>query len=128
MNRIVLDASAILAVIGGEAGAEKLTPNLLADAIASAVNLAEVHTKLVSRGWTYDQAWEDATSPVREIVSFDEEHARIAGDLVTQTRHLGLSLGDRACLALGIALKLPVYTAEKAWKKLKVGVRIHVIR
>jgi PIN domain nuclease of toxin-antitoxin system len=128
MKRIVLDASAILAVIGGEPGAEKLTPDLLARAVGSSVNLAEVQTRLVSRGWTADQAWEDATSPVREIVSFDEEQARIAGDLVIQTRHIGLSLGDRACFALGIALKLPVYTAEKAWKKLKVGVRIHVIR
>jgi ribonuclease VapC len=128
MNRIVLDASAILAVIGGEPGAEKLTPDLLARAVVSTVNLAEVQTKLVSRGWTSEQAWEDATSPVREVVSFDEEQARIAGDLVTQTRHLGLSLSDRACLALGIALKLPVYTAERAWKKVKVGMRIHVIR
>src|SRR5271165_3416212 len=128
MNRIVLDASAILAVIGGEPGADKLTPDLLARAVASAVNLAEVQTKLVSRGWTSEQAWEDATSPVREIVSFDEEQAKIAGDLVTQTRPLGLSLGDRACLALGLALEHPVYTAEKAWKKLKVGIRIHVIR
>ena len=128
VNRIVLDASAILAVIAGEPGAEKLTPALLARAVGSAVNLAEVQTKLVSRGWTCEQAWEDATSPVREIVSFDEEQARIAGDLVFQTRHLGLSLGDRACLAIGIARKLPVYTAEKAWMKLKVGVRIHVIR
>jgi ribonuclease VapC len=128
MNRIVLDASAILAVIGGEPGAEKLTPSLLARAVGSTVNLAEVQTKLVSRGWTSKQAWEDATSPVREVVSFDEEQARIAGDLVSQTRDIGLSLGDRACLALGIALKLPVYTAEKAWKKLKVGVRVHVIR
>jgi ribonuclease VapC len=128
MNRIVLDASAILAVIGGEPGADKLTPDLLARAVGSTVNLAEVQSKLVSRGWTSEQAWEDATSPVRELVSFDEEQARIAGDLVTQTRHLGLSLGDRACLALGMALKLPVYTAEKAWKKVKVGVRIHVIR
>jgi ribonuclease VapC len=128
MNRIVLDASAILAVTGGEAGAEKLTPNLLARAVGSAVNLAEVQTKLVSRGWTSGEAWEDATSPVREIAPFDEEQARIAGDLVTQTQHLGLSLGDRACLALGLSLKVPVYTAEKAWKKLKVGVRIHVIR
>src|ERR1700731_4604274 len=126
MNRIVLDASAILAVIGGEPGAEKLTPELLSRTIVSTVNLAEVQTKLVSRGWTSEQAWEDATSPVREVVSFDEEHARIAGDLALQTRHLGLSLGDRACLALGITLKLPVYAAEKAWKKLKVGVRIHV--
>jgi ribonuclease VapC len=128
MNKIVLDASAILAVIGGEPGAEKLTPELLSRAVVSTVNLAEVQTKLVSRGWTSEQAWEDATSPVREVVSFDEDQARLAGDLVLQTRHLGLSLGDRACLALGITLKLPVYAAEKAWKKLKVGVRVHVIR
>ena len=128
MTRIVLDASAILAVIGGEPGAEKLTPALLARAVGSAVNLAEVQTKLVSRGWTPEQAWEDATSPVREVVAFDEHQARLAGDLAIETRHLGLSLGDRACLALGIALNLPVYTAERAWKKLKLGVRIHVIR
>lgn len=128
MNRIVLDASAILAVIGGEPGAEKLTPTLLADAIVSTVNLAEVQAKLVSRGWTSEQAWEDASSPVREVVTFDEDQARITGDLIIQTRQLGLSLGDRACLALGIALKLPVYTAERAWKNLKLGPRIHVIR
>jgi PIN domain nuclease of toxin-antitoxin system len=124
----VLDASAILAIINGEPGAEKLTPKLLGDAAASAVNLAEVQTKLVSLGWTSEQAWEDATSPVRDIMSFDEEHARAAGDLVTQTRQFGLSLGDRACLALGMALKAPVYTAEKSWNKVKVGVRVHVIR
>ena len=128
MNRIALDASAILAVINAEPGAEKLTPDLLARAVASSVNLAEVQTKLVSRGWTSSDAWEDATSPIREIISFDQEQARIAGDLVTQTRLLGLSLGDRACLALGMALRVPVYTAEKLWKKLRVGVRIHLIR
>jgi ribonuclease VapC len=128
MNKSVLDASAILAVISGEPGIEKLTPDLLAGAVGSAVNLAEVQTKLVGRGWTSVQAWEDATSPVREVIPFDEQQARIAGDLVTQTRHVGLSLGDRACLALGIALKLPVYTAEKAWKQLKLSVKVHVIR
>jgi PIN domain nuclease of toxin-antitoxin system len=128
VNRVVLDASAILAVIGGEPGAEKLTPDLLARAVGSAVNLSEVQAKLVSRGWSSEQAWEDATSPVREVLAFDEAQARVAGDLVTQTRHLGLSLGDRACLALGMALRVPVYTAENAWKTLKVGVRVHVIR
>ena len=128
MNRIVLDASAILAVINNEPGSEKLTPELLAIAVASTVNLAEVQTKLVSRGWTSEEAWEDATSPVRAVLSFDEEQARIAGDLVTQTQYLGLSLGDRACLALGTALKAHVYTAEKIWKKLKLSMRIHVIR
>jgi ribonuclease VapC len=127
-NKIVLDASAILAVINSEPGAEKLTPGLLARAVASTVNLAEVHTKLVSRGWPSVQAWEDATSPLREALPFDQDHARIAGDLVARTRHLGLSLGDRACLALAIALKLPVYTGEKAWKKLNLNLKIHVIR
>jgi ribonuclease VapC len=128
MSRLVLDASAILAVINGEPGSETLTPRLLADAVASAVNLAEVQSKLVSRGWTSEEAWEDATSPVRAVLPFDEEHARIAGDLIIQTRPLGLSLGDRACLALGVALSVPVYTAERAWKKVKADVRIHLIR
>ncbi|MGB2605834.1 MAG: type II toxin-antitoxin system VapC family toxin [Candidatus Sulfotelmatobacter sp.] len=128
MNKVVLDASAIIAVINGESGTEKLTAQLLARAVGSTVNLAEVQTKLLSRGWTSEQAWEDATSPVREVLPFDEEQARIAGDLSIQTRPLGLSLGDRACLALGISLKAPVYTAERAWKKLKLGVKVHVIR
>ena len=59
---------------------------------------------------------------------FTDEQAKIAGSLVAQTRKLGLSLGDRACLALGIVLKAPIYTADRTWKNLKLGVRIHVIR
>ena len=128
MNRIVLDASAILALINGEPGHEKLTSELLASAVSSTVNLAEVQAKLVQRGWSPDEAWEDATSPIREAVPFSAEHARIAGSLIALTRPLGLSLGDGACLGLGIALKSPVYTADKTWKGLKLNVRIHVIR
>jgi ribonuclease VapC len=128
MSRIILDASAILAVIHQESGYAKLTPELLARAVASAVNLAEVQSKLVGHGWMSDEAWEDATSPIQEVLPFNEEHARIAGDLIAQTRRLGLSLEDRACLALATALKAPVYTAEKTWKSLGLGVPIHVIR
>ncbi|HET9742691.1 MAG TPA: type II toxin-antitoxin system VapC family toxin [Terriglobales bacterium] len=128
MNEIVLDASAILAIIQREPGHEALTPDLLAHATASAVNVAEVHGKLISRGWSSQEAWEDAISPLHRIVSFDSTYARIVGDLVSLTKQLGLSLGDRACLALGIALKVPVYTAEKAWKKLRLGAEIQVIR
>src|SRR5438270_13141205 len=127
MNKIVLDASAILAIVGSELGQEKLTPALLANAVGCTVNLAEVQAKLVSRGWAPDEAWEDATSPIREAVAFDEKHAKIAGSLVAETQHLGLSLGDRACLALGIALKAPLYTSEKSWKKLSLNVRFHAI-
>jgi len=63
-----------------------------------------------------------------DAVPFTSEHARLARGLVAITWPLGLSLGDRACLALGLALKLPVYTADKSWKKLKAGVPIRVIR
>ena len=128
MNRIVLDASAILAFLQGEPGSEKLTPELLKAAVCGAVNLAEVHGKLVSRGWSVDEAWEDATSPVQEVIPFDPPQARLAGGLVAHTRALGLSLGDRACLALAITLNVPVYTTEQAWKKLKLEVPLHVIR
>jgi len=128
MNRVVLDASALLAILNQEPGSEKLTPEILSTAAISAVNLAEVHGKLIGRGLNPDDAWEAAMSPIREAVAFTSEHARLTGDLVAQTRALGLSLGDRACLALGLALKAPVYTADKSWKKLKVSIRIHVIR
>jgi PIN domain nuclease of toxin-antitoxin system len=124
----VVDASAVLAVIHEEERSEKLTPELLSDAIVSSVNLAEVQSKLVSRGWPPDIAWEDATAPVGEIVPFTAEHAKTAGTLISETRSLGLSLGDRACLALALALQAPVYTADRSWKKLKLPIRIHIIR
>ncbi|SRR5579859_5843326 len=128
MNRIVLDASALLALLNREPGAEKLTPQLLSAAASSTVNLAEVQAKLVERGLDPDDAWEATLTPVREVVDFTADHARLAGTLIAQTRSLGLSLGDRACLALGITLRAPVYTTDKSWKNLKLGVQIHVIR
>src|SRR5438045_1061210 len=100
VSRIVLDASALLALLNNEPGSEKLTPRLLSEAASSTVNLAEVHSKLVSKGGPPDEAWEDTLSAIEEAVPFTMEHARIAGELVARTRPLGLSLGDRACLAL----------------------------
>ena len=94
----------------------------------SAVNVAEAYGKLVGRGIGLEDAWEAVIAPVPEVLDFDTEQARIAGGLLPQTRALGLSLGDRACLALGIALQAPIYTADRAWKGLKLKVSIHVIR
>jgi PIN domain nuclease of toxin-antitoxin system len=128
VNRIVLDASVLLAVLNGEPGADKLTPQLLNAATSSTVNLAEVQSKLVSRGINPEDAWEATLSPIREAAVFTDQQAKIAGSLVARTSALGLSLGDRACLALGIALKTPVYTADRSWKNLKLGIRIHVVR
>ncbi len=118
----------MLATLNHEPGSEKLTPEMLSNAAGSTVNLAEVHTKLVSRGGDPEEAWEDALSAIQEPVPFSAEHARIAGGLVAVTRALGLSLGDRACLALGLTLKAPVYTTDRSWKSLKLGIRIHVLR
>ena len=128
MSRIVLDASALLAVLNREPGAEKITPQLLSGATSSSVNLAEVQSKLVSRGIKPDEAWEATISPIREASAFTDDQAKIAGSLIAQTSAFGLSLGDRACLALGIALKAPVYTADRSWRNLKLGVRIHLVR
>jgi ribonuclease VapC len=128
MSRSVLDASAILAIINQEPGHEKLTPEILSEAVCSTVNLAEVQAKLVSRGWSSNDAWQDAISPVQEAVPFTFEHARFSGDLVVQTQKLGLSLGDRACLAVAAALKCPIYTTDKIWKELKIPIKIHIIR
>jgi PIN domain nuclease of toxin-antitoxin system len=128
MNEVVLDASAILALIQHERGAEKLTVEILKDAVISTVNLAEVQSKLVKKGYIPEEAWEDAISLVTAAVPFTSEQAKIAGSLIAKTEKYGLSLGDRSCLALAIALKAPVYTTEQVWRNLKMGVPIHVIR
>jgi ribonuclease VapC len=128
MKGAVLDASAILAVIQREAGYERLTPQILDVAAVSAVNLAEVQARLRSRGWNSEEAWEDATSPVREIVPFSAQQAQVAGDLAPETRALGLSLGDRACLTLALERNAVVYTADRAWRNLSLKLTIEVIR
>lgn len=130
MNKIVLDASALLAILHEERGAEVFSQqfSLLENATMSAVNVAEVYGKLVGSGIRSDDAWAAVIATVAEIADFDTRQAKIAGSIVPQTRPLGLSLGDRACLALGIVLKAPVYTADKAWKKLSLGVAIRIIR
>ncbi len=128
MSRIVLDASAILAIINQEPGHEKLTAEALSEAVCSTVNLAEVHAKLVGRGWSPSEAWEDATSPIQEAIAFTAEHAQRTGELALQSRRLGLSLGDRACLALASTLQCPVYTTDKVWKEIKAPIKIYVLR
>ena len=63
-----------------------------------------------------------------EVFSFDPAQATVAGGLVASTRSVGLSLGDRACLALAMLLKAPVYTTDRLWKKLHLGVEIRLLR
>jgi len=128
VNSVVLDASAVMAVLNQEVGAERLTHSLLVGACCSSVNVAEVLGKLVERGIQPADAWDNVTAVVPQILPFSAQHARTAGSLITQTRPSGLSLGDRACLALALALDAPVYTADRSWKNLKLAIAIHVIR
>jgi ribonuclease VapC len=116
-----------MALMRGEAGADKVTA-CLDRAIISTVNQAEVETKLVSAGLEEQLAWQHIAEIQCSSVPFDEEQARIAGGLVKFTRPFGLSLGDRACLALAMQRKATVYTTDRVWKSLDLGIEIEVIR
>ena len=124
---IVLDASALLALSLGEPGAEHVA-DVLADAVISAVNLCEVLTRLADLGADPRQAAQDIAARELPVIAFDPAQAILAAVLRPATRHLGLSLGDRCCLALAIARKARVVTADRAWAGLDVGVGIDVIR
>jgi PIN domain nuclease of toxin-antitoxin system len=115
-------------MLNDEPGAEKITPELLSRATTSAVNLAEVQTILVREGGDPDESWALAVDSIPGAEPFTAHQARIAGTLIQRIRSLGLSLGDRACLALAIELDAPVYTTDRLWKKLKLGIPIHVLR
>jgi ribonuclease VapC len=125
----VFDASAIMALVFHEPGADKLTARILAGATASTVNVAEVQARLVSRGQSPDDAWQDSLAFVADVEPFTLEQAKVAGTLVAQTKPYGLSLGDRACLALALELNAPVYTTDKIWANLiNLGIPIHILR
>ena len=127
MDRSVLDASAILAAIGSEPGAD-LVLEQISQAAVSTVNLAEVQSKLIEKGFPPDEAWESALSFAREVFVFDAQQASTAGGLIPFTRPFGLSLGDRACLALAITLKAPVYTTDRVWANLNLDIDIRLLR
>ena len=123
----VLDASAVLAVVLDEPGGELVRP-LIAESLLSAVNLVEVATRLLDFGFPSEELGGRLERLRFRVVPFDEGLALSAGLLRVQTRHLGLSLGDRACLALAQRQGLPVLTADRAWARLDVGVEVVLIR
>jgi ribonuclease VapC len=123
----VLDSSAVLAVFLNEPGSEIVIP-ILPGALISTVNLAEVHMRMLDRGVQADHAWSRMQSLQCEICLFTQDQARITAELKPITRPFGLSLGDRACLALAIDRKATVYTADRIWKNLGLGIKVEVIR
>lgn len=122
----VLDASAVLAYLYGEAGAGKVEP-LLENSIISRINATEVLTKIVQDGLTIEEAKETFDKLNLEIAEFDEKQSLKAAELRPLTKHLGLSLGDRCCPALAILENLPAVTADKNWVNLNVC-KIEIIR
>lgn len=124
---MVLDASAILALLNKEPGHE-LVEKALPHSTLSTVNFSEIITVLDHFSMPISQAQEITLELINELLPFDHKQALIAASLRKETKQYGLSLGDRACLALAKVLQSPVLTADKAWKKLDVGVDVQLIR
>jgi len=130
----VIDASALLAYLRKEAGGELVRDALEnGGAFMSSVNYAEVLAKFSDVGETPDIIHRKLTHEgflvnVIKIESVSATDAVENARLRAKTKSLGLSLGDRACLALGKKKQLPVVTADRAWKKINIGVKIQVIR
>lgn len=125
--RVVLDASALLALLWSEPGSEAVA-SVLDDAAMSAVNWAEVVSKLQDRGIDLREVRPLLSELSIEVLPFDKEQASAAGELRLQTKHLGLSIGDRACLALAAQLGAAAYTADRSWANLELGVTVNTVR
>ncbi|MBN9520122.1 type II toxin-antitoxin system VapC family toxin [bacterium] len=123
----VLDAGAVLAAIRDEPGgdyAERVIPQ----SVILSVNLSEVATVLVRNGMPFPVASQVLTSLGMQVVPFDAELALRAASLFPIGKPLGLSLGDRACLALALHRGSPVFTTERRWAELQLPIKVEVIR
>lgn len=127
MSSGVLDASVVLAVLFGEVDAADARRHLTGGCL-SAVNYAEVLTTAAARGGSLDDARRQVGRYRLTLLPFDPTVAVVTASLRPLIRPHGLSLGDRACLATGLTLGLPVLTADRAWAKLDLGVPVEVIR
>ncbi len=124
---IALDASALLAFLFREPGAERIAA-VLDQCCLSTVNLAEVIGRFARDGHNPSEVLQRLSRTSIELVPFLAEDAALTALLMRSTHEFGLSLGDRACLALGLARRIPVYTADRAWHNVQIDVEIAVIR
>jgi ribonuclease VapC len=125
--QIVLDASALLAMLHDEPGGQGVADELETAAISS-VNLSEVIQQSIRRNVEVATLKEDLEAIGLSIFPFNADDAEAAARLWPSTRNFGLSLGDRACLALAQRLSLPAVTADKTWNQLQIGIAVRTIR
>lgn len=126
-NKYVLDASALLALINEESGHEQVA-DYLPEACISAVNLSEVISILHGISMPHKEIKQLMQDLIHSVVPFDETHAYQTAQLKSLTKEKGLSLGDRACIALGQLKNIPVITADKIWATLKIELSVILIR
>ena len=119
MNKVILDSSALLALIKNEEGSS-VVEELLGSIVMSSVNVSEVASILLDSEMSAEQVRKAIEPFIDSIIAFDFEYSILCAALRRSTKHLGLSLGDRACISLGIKLGLAIYTADKIWAELKL--------
>ena len=132
MNRSVLDASALLAYLNEEPGADVVENVLAAGAVISTANWAEVLSKAMEIGispetLTAEMEKRGVLGNTMDVLPLTVEDSMEIARLRPLTRPFGLSLGDRACLALGKRLKVPILTADRIWAEVP-GIHVTVIR
>lgn len=127
MSEIVLDASALLAILLSEPGNDEAADHL-EGACMSSVNLAEVISKLASRNIARNVIEELIDSLGIRIEPMDRDRAVATGMLTPKTKSAGLSLGDRACVSLAEEFGIPALTADRAWQKIETACEIRLIR
>jgi PIN domain nuclease of toxin-antitoxin system len=127
-SQTILDASALLAYLQQEPGFEYVQAALASGARISTVNLAEVLAKVVAGGVAIDAVIVRLAALGLTSEPFTDEDARASATICPITRGSGLSLGDRACLALGLRLAVPVLTGDRSWAQVPVGVEVRPIR
>jgi PIN domain nuclease of toxin-antitoxin system len=126
-NQVVLDTSAVLALLAMEEGHEVVAENL-ENAVVSSVNLSEVITVLVRRGLKHEDVAQSLKDTFPQIEEFNAAQAIVAARLDEVTKAHGLSFGDRACLALAKSKNLVVLTTDEVWKELELGIEVQLIR
>ncbi|PAX08981.1 VapC toxin family PIN domain ribonuclease [Sphingomonas lenta] len=126
-SKVVLDASALLCLLNNEPGADQVV-NALTRCVIGTTNLAEVVSKLRERGLPLDEVREALGGLHLDIRPLSPAQALIIGDLRPSTKQLGLSLGDRACLALAIDLNAEMFTTDGDLASVDVGISITHLR